>query len=314
MGRLSLAFFGTPDFAVPVLAGLLEAGRGVVCVYSQPPRPAGRGHRARPAPVHRFAEARGLAVRTPTTLKDPKVQRDFAALGLDAAVVAAYGLLLPAEILSAPRLGCLNVHASLLPRWRGAAPIQRAILAGDGETGVTIMRMDEGVDTGPILIAETVPITAATTAAGLGDTLSRLGARMIVQALDGLSGGGLRPVPQPAEGVTHARRLDRDEGRLDWHRPAAELERRVRAFAPQPGAWFTHDGERIKVLAAAIAPAEGEGRPGVVLDDRLTVACGEDALRLLELQRAGRAAMSAAAFLRGYEIPAGAALPCPDGG
>ena len=314
MGRLSLAFFGTPDFAVPVLAGLLEAGHGVVCVYSQPPRPAGRGHRARPAPVHRFAEARGLAVRTPTTLKDPKVQRDFAALGLDAAVVAAYGLLLPAEILSAPRLGCLNVHASLLPRWRGAAPIARAILAGDAESGVTIMQMSEDLDSGAIVLQERMPVPSAATAASLEDALAGLGARLIVQALDGLDRGRLEPVPQPADGVTWAAKLTRAEGRLDWHRPAAELERRVRAFAPQPGAWFTHDGERIKVLAAAIAPAEGEGRPGVVLDDRLTVACGEDALRLLELQRAGRAAMSAAAFLRGYEIPAGAALPCPDGG
>ena len=314
MGRLSLAFFGTPDFAVPVLAGLLEAGHGVVCVYSQPPRPAGRGHRARPAPVHRFAEARGLAVRAPATLKDPKAQRDFAALGLDAAVVAAYGLLLPAEILSAPRLGCLNVHASLLPRWRGAAPIARAILAGDAESGVTIMRMSEDLDSGVIVLQERMPVPSAATAASLEDALAGLGARLIVQALDGLDRGRLEPVPQPADGVTWAAKLTRAEGRLDWHRPAAELERRVRAFAPQPGAWFTHDGERIKVLAAAIAPAEGEGRPGVVLDDRLTVACGEDALRLLELQRAGRAAMSAAAFLRGYEIPAGAALPCPDGG
>ena len=314
MRRFSLAFFGTPDFAVPVLAGLLEAGHGVVCVYSQPPRPAGRGHRARPAPVHRFAEARGLAVRTPTTLKDPKVQRDFAALGLDAAVVAAYGLLLPAEILSAPRLGCLNVHASLLPRWRGAAPIARAILAGDAESGVTIMQMSEGLDSGAMVLQERMPVPSAATAASLEDALAGLGARLIVQALDGLDQGRLEPVPQPADGVTWAAKLTRAEGRLDWHRPAAELERRVRAFAPQPGAWFTHDGERIKVLAAAIAPAEGEGRPGVVLDDRLTVACGEGALRLLELQRAGRAAMSAAAFLRGYEIPAGAALPCPDGG
>ncbi len=314
MGRLSLAFFGTPDFAVPVLAGLLEAGHGVVCVYSQPPRPAGRGHQARPAPIHRFAEARGLAVRTPTTLEDPKVQRDFAALGLDAAVVAAYGLLLPAEILSAPRLGCLNVHASLLPRWRGAAPIARAILAGDAESGVTIMQMSEGLDSGAIVLQERMPVPSAATAASLEDALAGLGARLIVQALDGLDRGRLEPVPQPADGVTWAAKLTRAEGRLDWHRPAAELERRVRAFAPQPGAWFTHDGERIKVLAAAIAPAKGKGRPGVVLDDRLTVACGEDALRLLELQRAGRAAMSAAAFLRGYEIPAGAALPCPDGG
>ncbi len=307
MPRLRLVFMGSADFAVPILAALLEAGHDVACVYAQPPRPAGRGHRERPVPVHAFTAARGLAVRTPASLKDDGEHRAFAGLRADAAVVAAYGLILPGPILEAPRLGCLNVHASLLPRWRGAAPIQRAILAGDGETGVTIMRMDEGVDTGPILIAETVPITAATTAAGLGDTLSRLGARMIVQALDGLSGGGLRPAPQPTLGVTYARRLDRDEGRLDWRRPAADLERAVRALNPWPGTWFRHGGERIKVLAAEVVETPAAA-PGSVVDGRLTVACGSGALRLLRVQRGGKAPAEADAFLRGYPVIVGTRL------
>ncbi|MFQ5938718.1 MAG: methionyl-tRNA formyltransferase [Alphaproteobacteria bacterium] len=314
MPHLRLVFMGSADFAVPVLAALLEAGHEVASVYAQPPRPAGRGRKERPAPVHAFAAARDVPVRTPASLREAGEQEAFAGLRPMAGVVAAYGLILPKPILEAPRLGCLNVHASLLPRWRGAAPIARAILAGDAESGVTIMQMSEGLDSGAIVLQERLPVPSAATAASLEDALAGLGARLIVQALDGLDRGRLEPVPQPADGVTWAAKLTRAEGRLDWRRPAAELERRVRAFAPQPGAWFTHDGERIKVLAAAIAPAEGEGRPGVVLDDRLTVACGEDALRLLELQRAGRAAMSAAAFLRGYEIPAGARLPCPDGG
>ncbi len=316
MGRLSLAFFGTPDFAVPVLAGLLEAGHGVVCVYSQPPRPAGRGHRARPAPVHRFAEARGLAVRTPTTLKDPKVQRDLAALGLDAAVVAAYGLLLPAEILSAPRLGCLNVHASLLPRWRGAAPIQRAILAGDTETGVTIMQVAEGLDTGPLLLDAAAPIAADETAETLHDRLAELGARLIVTALEGLAAGSLRARPQPEDGVTYAAKLQRGEGRLDWRRPAIELERAVRAFTPWPGAEFEapggQTGARIKVLAAEAIPGDPAAAPGTVLDDRLTVACGAGALRLLKVQRAGKAPLDTEAFLRGFELAPGTRLGLPE--
>ena len=308
MPRLRLVFMGSADFAVPVLGALLEAGHEVAGVYVQPPRPAGRGHKERPVPVHAFAAARGLAVRTPAGLKEGSEHEAFAGLGADAAVVAAYGLILPKPILAAPRLGCLNVHASLLPRWRGAAPIQRAILAGDGETGVTIMRMDEGVDTGPIVIAESVPITAQATAAGLGDTLSRLGGRLIVAALDGLSGDGLRPAPQPADGVTYARRLDRDEGRLDWRRPAADLERAVRALNPWPGTWFRHGGERIKVLAAAVVETPAAAAPGSVVDGRLTVACGSGALRLLRLQRGGRAPADAGAFLRGYPVAAGTRL------
>ena len=308
MSRLRLVFMGSADFAVPVLGALLEAGHEVACVYAQPPRPTGRGHRERPVPVHAFAAARGLPVRTPASLKDGGEHRAFAGLRAEAAVVAAYGLILPGSILAAPRLGCLNVHASLLPRWRGAAPIQRAILAGDGETGVTIMRMDGGVDTGPIVIAERVPITAEATAAGLGDTLSGMGGRLIVAALDGLSGGALRPAPQPAAGVTHARRLDRDEGRLDWRRPAADLERAVRALNPWPGTWFRHGGERIKVLAAAVVETPAAAAPGTVVDGRLTVACGSGALRLLRVQRGGRSPAEADAFLRGYPVAAGTGL------
>lgn len=311
MPRLRLAFMGSPDFAVPSLNALIEAGHEIAAVYTQPPRPAGRGQRPKPSPVQVAAEAHNLPVRTPVTLKDPAEQMAFAELGLDAAVVVAYGLILPRPVLEAPRLGCLNVHASLLPRWRGAAPIQRAILAGDRETGVTIMVMDEGLDTGPTLLAERIPIGPDETAATLHDRLAALGARLIVAALDGLATGRLQPVPQPAEGVTYAAKLTRAEGRLDWRRPASVLERQVRALAPWPGAWFEAGGDRIKVLAAE--PAPGEGPPGRVLDDRLTVACGEGALRLTRVQRAGKAPMGAAEFLRGFPLPAGTDLPAEGG-
>lgn len=300
---------GTPDFSVPTLDALIEAGHEVVCVYSQPPRPAGRGHKEVPSPVHARALAAGVPVRTPVSLRKPEEQKAFAALGLDAAVVAAYGLILPKPILEAPRLGCVNVHASLLPRWRGAAPIQRAILAGDAESGVTIMQMDEGLDTGAVLLAESVPIGPETTATTLHDALAALGARLIVEALDGLAAGRLKPVPQPEEGVTYAAKLERGEGLIDWTRPAAEIERRVRALNPWPGTWFELGGERIKVLQASLA--EGRGRPGQILDDRLTVACGQGAVRLDRVQRAGRAAVDGAAFLRGFPVPSGQLAPVP---
>ncbi len=229
--RLRLAFFGTPDFAVPALEALLAAGHDIVCVYTQPPRAAARGGQERRSPVHQVAERSGLAVRTPATLKDEQAQADFATLDLDAAVVVAYGLILPKLILEAPRLGCINIHASLLPRWRGAAPIQRAILAGDTETGVTIMLMDEGLDTGPELLKQAVPIEASATGESLHDQLSALGARLIVTALDGLASGEITPTPQAEDGATYAAKLTREEGRLDWSRPAAELERQVRAFS-----------------------------------------------------------------------------------
>lgn len=307
---LRLAFMGTPDFALPSLAALIRAGHSVACVYTQPPRPAGRGYRPLPSPVERAAISAAIPVRTPARLEAGEADA-FGALALDAAVVAAYGLILPQAVLDAPRLGCLNIHASLLPRWRGAAPIQRAILAGDAETGVTIMQMDAGLDTGPILLAERVPIGPDTTAQALHDRLAELGSRLILEALERRAAGGLEPVPQPREGVTYARKLDPAEGRLDWRRPAVALERVVRALNPAPGVWFEQAGERIKVLAASLARSRSGAAPGLVLDDRLTVACGEGALRLLRLQRPGRAPADAAAFLRGYPIAAGTMLPCP---
>ncbi len=309
MAAQRLVFMGTPDFAVPSLAALIGAGHHIACVYTGPPRPAGRGRRETPSPVHRAAMERGIEVRCPETLDDATVQDEFAAVEPDAAVVAAYGLILPPRILAAPRLGCLNVHASLLPRWRGAAPIQRALLAGDAETGVTIMAMDAGLDTGGVLCAEAVPITDTTTAATLHDILAALGAGMIVEALDGLASGRLTAAPQPDVGVTHAPKLAADEGRLDWQRPAVELERAVRALNPWPGTWFALGGERIRVLAAEIR--DGAGAPGTVLDGRLTVACESAALGLVRLQRSGRKAMDAAAFLRGYPIPPATVLDPP---
>ena len=310
-GRLDLAFMGTPEFAATILDALIAARHRLRAVYTQPPRPAGRGHRMQPSPVQALAERHGIAVRCPTTLRDAEMQAAFAALDVDAAVVAAYGLILPPAILAAPRLGCLNVHASLLPRWRGAAPIQRAILAGDRETGVTIMQMDAGLDTGPILLQEAVPIGPDTTGGGLSETLAALGARLILGALDGVARGCLKPRPQPSEGVTYAAKLRRDEAQLDWHRPADALERQVRAFDPWPGAFFAANGERIRVLAAAAEPQSSTAPPGTVLDERLTIACSAGRLRLLRVQRAGRGALDAAAFLRGFRLLPGMVLQCP---
>lgn len=306
MSKLRVAFLGTPDFAVASLEALAEAGHEIVCVYSQPPRPAGRGHRERPSPVHRFADERSWPVRTPLTLRDPDEQEAFGRLNLDVAVVVAYGLILPRAILEAPRLGCINVHASLLPRWRGAAPIQRALLAGDRETGVTIMQMDEGLDTGPTLLRRAVAIEKEDTAQILHDRLAALGAEALVEALGALSRGALQPQPQEDSGATYAEKIRKEEGRLDWRLPARQLERQVRAFTPWPGAWFELEGERFKVLGAEVA--EGEGAPGQVLDDELTIACGEGALRLTRLQRAGKAPMEAEALLRGFAIPPGIRL------
>lgn len=304
---LTLAFMGSADFSVPTLAALLTAGHRVVAVYTQPPRPAGRGQKPRLSPVHRFADQHGLPVQTPPSLKPSEEHDRFRALHLDAAVVAAYGLILPQAILDAPRLGCLNVHGSLLPRWRGAAPIQRALLAGDAETGVTIMQMDRGLDTGPVFCTESVPITPSTTATVLHDTLAAAGARLMVDVLAGVAAGRVRPIAQPTEGATYAHKLERDEGRLDWREPATRLDRAVRALNPWPGVWFEHAGERIKVLAAIPGAGTAEA-PGTVIDDRLTVACGEGALQLLDVQRAGRAPMSAEALLRGYPLPRGSRL------
>ncbi|MBK8908452.1 MAG: methionyl-tRNA formyltransferase [Rhodospirillales bacterium] len=305
---LRIVFMGTPPFAVPALSALIEAGHDVASVYSQPPRPAGRGQRERLSAVHTVADHHRVPVRTPRSLEAPAEQEAIEALAADVGVVAAYGLILPKPVLDAPRLGCVNVHASLLPRWRGAAPIQHAILAGDAESGVTIMQMDEGLDTGPMIMRGAVPIGPHTTTAELHDTLAQLGAGLLVEALEGLANGALLPVPQPIEGVTYAAKLTRDAGRLDWTRPAAALERAVRALNPWPGTWFEHDGERIRVLVAETAPLPEPAAPGVVLDDRLTIACGTEALRPLSLQRSGRAAMPTAAFLRGHALPSGTRL------
>ena len=303
---MRVVFMGTPAFAATALAAIADAGHEVACAYSQPPRPAGRGHRETRSDVHELAAARGIPVRTPARLRDPAEHAAFAALQADIAVVAAYGLILPRPVLDAPRHGCINIHASLLPRWRGAAPIQRAILAGDRETGVCIMRMEEGLDTGPVLLREAVPIGEETTAGALHDALAALGARLAVEALRGIAAGALRAEPQPEEGVTYASKIAKDEARLAWARPAAELARAVRAFNPFPGAFFELGGERIRVLAARAEP--GSGEPGTALDDALLVACGEGALRALVVQRAGRAAMKAADFLRGRAVPASTRL------
>ena len=307
MSRLRLAFMGTPDFAVPTLTALIAAGHEIAAVYTQPPRAAGRGKQPRPSPVQRVAEEQSIEVRTPDHLKGAEAQAAFAELNLDAAVVVAYGLILPPPILAAPRLGCLNLHASLLPRWRGAAPIQRAIMAGDAETGVAVMQMEAGLDTGPVLLERQVAIGPRTTAGDLHDELARLGAPLMVEALAGLADGRLTPRPQAEIGVTYADKIDKAEARIDWSRPAAELDCQIRGLSPFPGAWFEHDGARVKVLLAE--PQSGASGPaGTVLDDRLTVACGNGALRLLDLQRAGKAPMTADALLRGFPIPAGTPL------
>ena len=297
---LRIAFMGTPAFAVPSFEAIRAAGHEVVCAYTQPPRPAGRGGLARPGPVHRAAAAAGVEVRTPATLKGETLPP------VDAVTVAAYGLILPPAMLAAPRLGCLNVHASLLPRWRGAAPIQRAIMAGDAETGITIMRMDAGLDTGPMLSRRTIPIGDAD-AGALHDRLAALGAEMIVEAL----ANDFPEVPQPESGATHAPKLEPGDEAIDWTRPAVEIARQVRALGPRPGARFAVGGETWKLLAAEEAtgsPAAGSGAPGTVLDGALTVACGAGALHARRVQRAGRKPMDAAAALRGRPVPPGTRL------
>jgi methionyl-tRNA formyltransferase len=300
---MRLIFMGTPDFAVPALAALIDAGHEVLCAYSQPPRPAGRGHREQPSPVHVFAREHGIEVKYPVSLKNAEAQADFAALDADVAVVAAYGLILPKAVLDAPSLGCINIHASLLPRWRGAAPIQRAILAGDSETGVTIMQMDEGLDTGAMLTSGRIPIGDRTTAADLHDALAALGGELIVQVL---SNDLPVPVPQPEEGSTYAPKLDRAEGRIDWTQSAVALDLKIRALNPWPGVWCERDDARLRVLAAT--PVTGSGAPGAVIDAPLTVACGDGALRLDRVQRAGKSAMAADEYVRGNPVPAGTVL------
>ena len=307
---MRLAFLGTPDFAATTLAALIAAGHEVVCVYTQPPRPAGRGQKLVASPVADLATSHGIAVRTPASLRDPVEHEAFRALALDVAVVAAYGLILPAAILDAPRHGCLNVHGSLLPRWRGAAPIQRAIMAGDTQTGVAIMQMERGLDTGPTLLVEAVPITATTTGGSLTDELAALGARLMVSALGQLL--TLAPIPQPSEGVTYAEKITATDRRLDWTKPAAVLERQIRAMAPRPGVQIELNGEAIRVLAADVVA--GAGRPGSVLDRDFTIATGDGALRPRMLQRPGRGVVEARAFLNGVAVTPGMIIDGSPGG
>ena len=339
MTPLRLAFMGTPQFAVPALLALLASRHQVVVVYTQPPRPSGRGQRVHPSPVHEAALKAGIEVRHPVSLKPEVEKAAFATLNLDAAVVAAYGLILPRAVLAAPRHGCLNIHGSLLPRWRGAAPIQHAVLAGDAETGITIMAMEAGLDTGPMLAKQAVPVTQETTSAGLYRDLAEIGARMIVPVLEGFVTGTILPVPQDDTLATLAPKLSREDGRLDWTRPAAELDRQVRALVPWPGAWFEHAGEVVKVGSVTPSPRlRGEGRgegtwkvteltsppppasrrplplseegqdaalPGTILNDQLTIACGTGALQLLRVQRPGKSWVDGAAFLRGTGLKPG---------
>lgn len=303
---LRLAFMGSPAFALPTLAALIDAGHDIACVYSQPPRPAGRGKQERPTPVHAFAAERGIEVRTPKSLKKPEPQEAFAALNLDAAIVVAYGLILPKAIIDAPRLGAFNLHGSLLPRWRGAAPIQRAIMAGDALTGVQVMRMEEGLDTGPVLATARTRIDAADTTASLHDRLAALGAPLMVDALAELERGTAVETPQSEEGVTYAHKITPAEVRIDWTKDARAIDCAIRGLSPSPGAWFELEGVRIKALMSRAE--QGEGAPGAVLDDQLLVACGSGAVRLLTVQREGRGPLDAHAFLRGQPVPQGTRL------
>ncbi|MFC4624364.1 methionyl-tRNA formyltransferase [Daeguia caeni] len=302
---MRIVFMGTPEFSVPILTAIIGHGYEVVAVYTQPPRPAGRrGLELTKSPVHEKAEQFGIPVFTPKSLKDPEEQAAFAALEADVAIVVAYGLLLPKAILEAPRLGCYNGHASLLPRWRGAAPIQRAIMAGDSETGMMIMKMDEGLDTGPVAMAEKVVITPDMTAGELHDRLSQIGADLMVRALGALERDSLALQPQAEEGITYAAKIDKAEARIDWSKPARDVHNRIRGLSPFPGAWCEMEingaVERVKLLRSTLG--EGNGVPGTVLDERLTIACGKGAVRLVSLQRSGGKPLAAADFLRGAHV------------
>ena len=307
---MRLAFLGTPDFAVQSLAAILAAGHEVACVYSQPPAPRGRGQTLQPSPVHAFAEAHGLMVRTPASMKTPEAIADFQALDLDAAVVVAFGQILVAEVLDAPRLGCFNVHASLLPRWRGAAPIQRAIMAGDAMTGVQVMRMSLGLDEGDVLATETVRIGPLDTAGTLHDRLAEAGARLLPPTLAAIEAGTAVETPQAADGVTYAKKIKPAEARIDWSRPAAEIDCHIRGLSPFPGAWFTAPSDKgpVRVKALLSRVEDGSGVAGTTLDDSLLIACGDGAVRLLRAQREGKSAQDAADFLRGFPVAAGTAL------
>jgi len=303
---MRLIFMGTPDFAVPTLIELAARGHEIAAVYTRAAKPARRGLELQPTPVEREARRLGLAVLTPKTLRDEAAQNEFRAFKADAAVVVAYGLILPKPILDAPKFGCFNLHASLLPRWRGAAPIHRAVMAGDTESGVTIMQMDEGLDTGPVAMADHVPIAPDMTTGELHDVLARLGADLMARALAALVRGTLRFTPQSEAGVTYAAKIGNEETRIDWAKPWSEVHNHIRGLSPFPGAWFELDGVRVKALRST--RAEGAGAPGTALDDRLTIACGEGAVRLTQVQRAGKQPMSAEEFLRGTPVKSGARL------
>ncbi len=304
---MRVVFMGTPDFSVPTLTEIVSAGHEVVAVYTRAPKPAGRGQAERKSPVHETAEAFGIPVFTPRSLKGEAEQAQFASLGADVAVVVAYGLILPKPILEAPEHGCLNLHGSLLPRWRGAAPIQRAIMAGDRQTGIVVMQMDEGLDTGAMGPTEIIPIGPDMTAGELHDQMMRLGADLMGRALAALERGSLDFTPQPASGETYAAKIDKAEARIDWTRPAREVLRHIHGLSPFPGAWFEIDGARVRLLGAGVV--SGVGEPGTVLDDQLTVACGTGAIRLLHLQREGKRPLDSEAFLRGMPVRKGSRLP-----
>jgi len=303
---LRLAFMGSPNFALPTLEALLGAGHQIACVYSQPPRPAGRGKHEQPTPVHARALQYALPIRTPKSLKGAQAQGEFAALKLDAAIVVAYGLILPKPVLDAPRLGAFNLHGSLLPRWRGAAPIQRAIMAGDGETGVQVMRMEEGLDAGPVLATFSTPIAFDDTTGSLHDRLAQNGARLMVETLAKLARGEAVQTPQSDIGVTYAHKITPGETRIDWTKSAREIDCMIRGLSPFPGAWCELNGVRVKVLMSRLG--QGEGAAGETLDEALLVACGSGAVRLLTVQRQGRAPLDSATFLRGVSVPAGTHL------
>lgn len=300
---MRIAFMGTPFFAKEILKGLIEASYEVIGVYTQPPRPMGRGYQVTPSPVHVFADLHHIPVFTPPSLKDKSVQKAWETLAPDVAIVAAYGLILPKIILDVPLLGCLNVHGSLLPRWRGAAPLQRAILAGDQETGITLMKMEEGLDTGPILLEERIPLDQTMTTPRLLETLTQLGVKTLLKALPLYQSGHLTPAPQPLEGITYADKVRKEEGRLDWRLSAALLDRKIRALNPWPGTWFDVGEDQIKVLDSLVMPSFSSLPPGTVLDDRFTIQCGEGALRVLRVQKKGKAPLETAEFLRGYALP-----------
>ena len=307
---MRIAFLGTPDFAVTCLAELVASGHEIVCVYSQPPAPRGRGQELKPSPVHAFADGLGLPVRTPLSMKTSEEIEAFKALDLDAAVVVAFGQILVKDVLEAPSQGCFNLHASLLPRWRGAAPIQRAIMAGDAVTGVQVMRMSEGLDEGPILMSEQVAIAADDTAASLHDKLAAVGARLLPVALAAIERGVVQETPQATEGVTYAKKIKSAEARIDWTRPAVEVDRHIRGLSPFPGAWFEAPSEkgpvRVKALLSRVEAASGA--PGTALDDALLIACGDGSIRLLRAQREGKGVQDAQTFTRGFPIPAGTVL------